>query len=57
MDRGVRETAGYRQGRNCVSGARCQKYVSIMQIQREERGKEGEKRAAAKAMYYRIAKG
>ncbi len=32
MDRGVREAAGYRQGRNCVSGARCQKYVSIMQI-------------------------
>lgn len=22
MDRGVREEAGYRQGRNCVSGAR-----------------------------------
>lgn len=32
MDEGVTETAGYRQGRNCVSGAYCQKYVSIMQI-------------------------
>ncbi len=37
MDRGVREAAGYRQGRNCVSGACCQKYVSIMQIGGEKK--------------------
>lgn len=42
MDRSVREAAGYRQGRNCVSGARCQKYVSIMQI-------EGGKKAGEKS--------
>lgn len=43
MDRGVREAAGDRHGRNCVSGAHCQKYVSIVQIGRvEERDGEGE---------------
>lgn len=36
MDGGVREAAGYRQGRNCVSGAHCQKYVSLMQIEGEK---------------------
>lgn len=35
MDRGVREAAGYQQGRNCVSGAHCQKYVCIIQLEQE----------------------
>lgn len=37
MDGGVMVAAGYRQGRNCVSGAHCQKYVSIMEIVGEKK--------------------
>lgn len=46
MDRGVREAAGYRQGRNCVSGACCQKYVSIVQIGEKKEGEGGQKHGA-----------
>lgn len=37
MDGGVMVEAGYRQGTNCVSGAHCQKYVSIVPIVGEKK--------------------
>lgn len=44
MDRGVREEAGYRQGRNCVSGARlpemCFRHADRLG-EREQKKKKG----------------
>ena len=48
----MREAAGYRQGRNCVSRAYMQIHVSIMQTERgnREREKGGERRVVGKML-------
>lgn len=47
MDRGVREEAGYRQGRNCVSGARlpemCFRHADRLGEREQKKKKDGER--------------